>query len=323
MNYKNRIFLSSTFSLWLIVFLALTPVANAGSGCLQFLTDYYNCMNGNLTTSNRNDPNATRLDDSFYQRELALTTTFASAMQLFRRLYNELKSCDTDKCKCVKTESYLRYDYEALFTNTLTYPQVYSILNTIKTNYLILPQSEIFNYNQLFNPNYPSLNTFCFYFEYGDSISFFYNQTFQCYARYLSNPKYFQDCRSSYLTLDIYNRDQSLDMFSRGQLEEYFGCVGTLFQGCEADVRRLVIMGFLSESTNAFADSNLITYIDYLSSLNVRPTLERTQTSFDGKNLQTLNNQSITCEFEPNRNYTLFESNPLKIFGKIRIFILK
>lgn len=284
--------------------------------CLQLIDDYYNCMEGDLTTSNRNDPNVSRLPDSFFRTKLSPYGSFATAMDLFKNIYQELQTCTTDKCACVKTESYLRYDYETMFTSSLLYPQVFSILNTIKTSYRLLPQSRIFNYNIFFNPNYPTLNSFCLNFEYGSTVSFFYNQTFNCYSRYLTNEKYFHDCRSSYLTLDIYNRNQTLDIFSRAKLELYFGCVSTLFQPCETSVRRAVIMGFLVESTNVInGASNLVSYIDYLSSLNVRPTLERYEISFNGANFVTLNNESITCDLQPNKNYTYFASPQLKIFG--------
>lgn len=306
-------------SLWLITILTLSQreLVIVNAECLQLIDDYYNCMNGSLTISNRDDPNIPRLPDSFFRTAFATTTTFTSAMNLFKRIYEQLSTCNTDECECVKTESYLRYDYESLFTSSLFYPQVFSILNTIKTSFRILPQSNIFNYNLFFNPNYPTLNSFCLNFEYGSSVSFFYNQTFTCHSRYLSNQKYFHDCRSSYLTLDIYNRNQTLDLFSRSQLENYFGCVSSLFQPCETSVRRLVIMGFLVESTNVILGSNnLISYIDYLSSLNVRPTLERNEISFDGKSLKTFGNETISCEIEPGRNYTFFDSPFLKIFGK-------
>ena len=282
--------------------------------CLDLIEYYYNCMEGNFTIENRNDSSIVRLTDSFYGSALKGINTFQAAMNFFKSIYFKLKSCETEECECAKADYYKKYDFEYIFTDTSYFSQAVSILNSVKTQYRLLPNSQILNYDLLFDPNYPTLNSFCLNFEYGQSMPFYYNQTFTCYYRFISNAKYYHDCRSSYLSLNIYSKNKSLDWFTISQLENFYGCVASLFQTCEVNIRRAILFEFLPEAPRVIKGTNLIAYIDYLTSLNVRPIISRNETSVSGKSVVSISKDQF-CDFTSDSNYTFLDSKYLKISG--------
>lgn len=282
--------------------------------CIDLLENYYNCFDGQLTLENRNTSNVTLLTDSYYGSALKGINTFQAAMNLFKSIYQKLKSCESEQCKCAKSDYYQKYDFEYLFTDTSYYTQMGTILNAIKTQYRLLPHQQIVNYDLLFDSNYPTLNSFCINFEYGPPLPYFYNQTFSCYYKLLSDIKYYHDCRSSYLSLNIYTKNQSLDWFTVSQLENYCGCVASLFQTCEVNIRRAILLEFMAEAPRIIKGSNLVAYVDYLTSLNVRPIITRNETKVGGKSVASLSKDQL-CDFATDQNYTFLDSSFLKIFG--------
>lgn len=296
------------------LFLLLTILYLADGQCVSLLKNYYNCLEGRLTIENRNDSNVTLLSDSYYGSVLKGINTFQAAMNLFKSIYQKLKPCVSDQCKCSKAEYYYIYDFEYFFTDSTYFTQIVTILNSVKTQYRLLPHQQILNYDLLFDANYPTLNSFCINFEYGAPLPYFYNQTFSCYYRLISDIKYYHDCRSSYLTLNIYTKNQSLDWYTVSQLENYCGCVASLFQTCEVNIRRAILLEFMAEAPRIIKGSNLVAYVDYLTSLNVRPIITRNETTVSGKSVASLSKDQL-CDFASDQNYTFLDSPFLKIFG--------
>lgn len=297
----------------ILLSLTLNSLVAAQGQCTKFLTLYYNCINGTYTT-NRNNP----LNDSFYTPILNGIDTFPKAMSHFRSLFQNVKSCFNNKCKCVKDDLVYLNSYSRFFTSPYLYPQMVTLINDVKSNYNLLQINQISNTDMFQTPilKYRNLNNFCLKYEYDSAMFYFYKQTQTCYDNYLNNPQYKMDCYSSYVNLDGFSTNRN----SKSQFEKYFSCLASLAQKCETNIRRAIVFSFFSSSPTFINNNNmtnLTSYIDYLIKLNYKPTIFRNSTWADDDKVKSIKQGERTCKFKNNQDYSLFDGTNLKITGKL------
>lgn len=306
----------------------LACLSQVESMCHYVLKSYYDCKNlfGNSSVIQEWYFIENKLPDSFYNKTLGSIKTFQAAMDHFRTLFAEIHNCKQSWCHCVRFN--LHYDtipkYAYYFGNKTFYPQMVSILNTIKTNYKLMSPAQIKNNTLMYSfddfwPDYKFVNDFCSKYDFSWEFFLFYKETFSCKR----NTKLSElNCRENYLTLNFYNYTP-VSGFPISQVEDYTSCLLTNISTCNVNIKRAIGLTYLYEYPNILQSNNvnLTTYIDRLAAAN-RPI--RFRRFFSGINngygvSSTANSMYQYCAFDKGVNYSLFNSPNLKIDGKISL----
>lgn len=128
--------------LFLIVLASLTSEKLVESAeCAHLLYRYYSCKNLNFTIEGPTDvdPNEYfningKLDDAFFEKKLSPVHSFGSAMNFFRRIYTEMRDCNTDVCRCARQRADGSH-FESIFTNSGHFAFLKLLTSQIKVHY--------------------------------------------------------------------------------------------------------------------------------------------------------------------------------------------
>lgn len=285
------------------------------------LMAYYDCKNSFSNTPPKDWYYIENfLPDSFYNKTLGSINSFQAAMDHFRSLFTEIRNCTQNWCYC--SRYYLHYDsfpdYTFFFTNATIYPQMYSILNAVKTNYKLLNMNQIIRQTNNthfdeFWDGYDFMNAFSTKYDFTWQFLYFYNETFKCEDRV--NQIYW-DCHENYLTLDYYDSRPNSN-YSRAAFEDFISCLLTNISDCNTNIKRSIGLTNLYENPKVIQGNNLTTYIDQLASRN-RPLSFRRFMSWTDFGFEFYSYAKKTveyCQFDKGVTYTLFETASIKIEG--------
>lgn len=308
----------------------LVFVNQVTSHCSSTITYYYDCKLYSIkqnSTGYHSYSFKNRSDDAFYNRTLGKIDSFSKAMNHFRSIFNEINTCKESWCDCARFYLLYGYNYTFFFNNSRFYPEMVSILNTIKTNYRVknmdeLDSSEV-ETNVYTISNFPFLSGFCYKYDYSYSM---FSLNAETYEFSISSWDAMIDCAMSNLILtfafygeNIHTLSTPIQNFTLAEKDQYYSCLSNyLPKTCPQDIKRAILLTELYSYPEVIRGSNLTAFIDSIG--NKTTQLKKTTYIFHNHLLSIKKNYE-ECKFTKS-DYVFFSSNWLKINGKPILFYL-
>ena len=195
-----------------LVSLSLLLVTEINCQCYDLIDQYYSCKNlkmvhttcsfydtavpyssdNNNTGSNciyepdTSIPN-NKLTDSFYRKKKLDKMSFNEAMNLFKKIYDEIDGCDTEFCECVQKRSFYPVPYDIYFRDDDTFKDVKKIIKAYNEKY----QSRMLPYEEI-KYNFPQggskiLQKFCAKYDFTNIRLYTYKDVTKCFKDYDPN----------------------------------------------------------------------------------------------------------------------------------------
>ena len=299
-----------------VLLLNLFLINQVSAYCHATIGNYYDCKMYSKKASTGFSFSAYN-DDKFYAEKIKGLDTFQKAMNAFKSIFNEVKSCTDAWCDCARYYfGIIPSNYTYFFNSSVYYPQMVSILNTLKNKYDLLSMDQIslqtqgYHFDE-FYPDYPKLNEFCHNNEFSYEVNFFYAEPFQCEV--LVWP-HMGDCMASHLSLNPYPKSYSL--FSAPQLEKYSTCLANYIKKCDIEIQNSIMLSHIYDYPQIINGNNLTTYIQGLISKSAPAPLVRSYVFTYYVQVQSLKKHEYQlCSYE--KMFNVITTNSLKITGII------
>ena len=315
--------------LFIVPIVLLVLVNQVTSYCSSTITFYYDCKlysvksnsNGYTSYSFKN-----RSDDAFYNRTLGKIDSFSKAMSHYRSIFNEINTCKESWCDCARYYLLYGHNYTFFFNNSRFYPEMVSILNTVKTNYRAKNLDELDSAEVEASvytiPNFPFLSGFCYKYDFSQSMFSLNAETYECS---ISSWDAMIDCSMSNLALtfafygeNIHTLSTQIQSFTLSEKDQYYSCLSNyLPKTCPQDIKRAILLTELYIYPEVIRGSNLTAFIDSIA--NKKNSILKKNTYIFHNHLYSIKNSYEECKFT-NSNYVYFSSNWLKINGKPILF---
>ena len=315
--------------LLILIPIILFLIGQVFSNCHLTLSYYYDCKLYSVYPSKskyRKYDFKNLSNDAFFNKTLNKIDTFPKAMSHFRMIFNEINTCNQTWCDCARHHIYDGPDYAFFFNSSLLYPQMVSILNTVKTKYTLMSFDQIavhgFDLDEFYK-GFPFLNEFCLKYDFSYEMFFYYEETFDCeMAAFDASHK----CMASYFILR-YLLDNSLfsslstQNFVYSQIEQYLSCLSTYMPAsiCPRDVKIGVLLTYLYDYPKVIRGSNLTTFINSIAD---KQAPIKTHVYVMENFVTSIKNDRQKCSFDK-KAYTFFNSSWLKITGNYKFNNIK
>lgn len=224
----------------LIAAFCLSDIRHVKAMCEILMSTYYKCKNPN-----------TLLTDSFYKNELDDIGTFNAAMQKYKLVYKELgwNNCSSSLCTCVKKETKLtEWNYGVFFLHPDYYPDLVRIESAVHDKYIPVKSIESSKFSILRNK---VLYDYCTKFDYSTHDLHRYNESNKCKHR---SEKGLTSCHEHFSN----HTDLRNDSIAA---ENYLTCLARFLSSCEVEMRRALIVHYLSKYPTVIRN-DLLTYVN-------------------------------------------------------------